>query len=210
MVFFRKVFKKIFTSTKREPINLFIEPNSSVESAAHSTGSDSTVTDAKKRLFLKTLTFVGLGVFGASLFPKKASALVMGGTPSTSVVGVKDSSNVRVNPATEDTLVASIAGQAVLRKTISLTNSGAVHTPASGKSVRVYNSKFSLSADMTSVSFRFGAGGTDMDIYLSPKAGGLYGTNNQPNYVQGGVNQAFYCAISGTGTVQVNLDYLEI
>lgn len=127
----------------------------------------------------------------------------MGSTPSTSVVGVKDSSNTRVNPSIKE-------GAGVLKKTVALTGSGAVHTPTSGKSVRVYNIRFSLSADMSSVSFRFTSGGTNYESYLSPKAGGLYGANNQPNYVQGGVDQALYCSISGTGTVQINVDYLEV
>jgi hypothetical protein len=74
----------------------------------------------------------------------------------------------------------------------------------------VYNNRFSLSADMTSVSFRFTAGGSDYEKYLTPKAGGLYGANNQPNYVQGGVDEVLYCSISGTGTVQINLDYVEV
>ncbi|MBP9802470.1 hypothetical protein KBC40_02690 [Patescibacteria group bacterium] len=65
------------------------------------------VADQKRRLFLKSLGTLGLGVFGASLFPKKTSALVMGGTPATSVVGVKDASDVRISPATETSLASS-------------------------------------------------------------------------------------------------------
>jgi hypothetical protein len=63
---------------------------------------------------------------------------------------------------------------------------------------------------MSSVSFRFTSGGTDHEIYLSPRMGGLYGTNNHPNYVEGGVDEVLYCAISGTGSVQINIDYLEV
>jgi hypothetical protein len=160
-------------------------------------------TDENKRLFLKALGGVGLGVLGVSLLPSRADALVMGGTPSTSVMGVKDATNTRVNPAIKE-------GTSVLKKTLSLTSSGTVHTPGSGKRIRVYNNRFSLSADMTSVSFRFTAGGSDYEKYLTPKAGGLYGANNQPNYVQGGVDEVLYCSISGTGTVQINLDYVEV
>lgn len=160
-------------------------------------------TDEQKRLFLKALGGVGLGVIGVSLLPRRADALVMGGTPSTSVIGVRDSSNTRVNPAIKE-------GTSVLKKTLSLTSSGTVHTPASGKRIRVYNNRFSLSADMTSVSFRFTAGGSDYEKYLTPKAGGLYGANNQPNYMQGGIDEVLYCSISGTGTVQINLDYVEV
>jgi hypothetical protein len=160
-------------------------------------------TDTHRRNFLKALGVVGLGVVGASVLPSRTEALVMGSAPSTGVVGVRDSSNTRVNPAIKE-------GAGILKKTVALTGSGAIHTPTSGKSVRIYNTRFSLSADMTNVSFRFTAGGTDYETYLSPKAGGLYGANNQPNYVQGGVDQAFYCSITGTGTVQINVDYLEV
>lgn len=149
-------------------------------------------------------------MLGASLLPKRAEALVMGGTPATSVVGLKDDSNSRINPATEETLQSVLTGNAVLKKTTALTSSGAVHTPTSGKKARIYNTKFSLSADMTSVSFRFTSGGTDFEKYLSPKTGGLYGSNNHPNYKEGGVDQALYAVIDGTGTVQINIDYLEV
>ncbi|MBP9802469.1 hypothetical protein KBC40_02685 [Patescibacteria group bacterium] len=66
----------------------------------------SKVDDRKRRLFLKSLGVIGLGAIGATVFPKKTSALVMGGTPATSVVGVKDASNVRISPATEASLTS--------------------------------------------------------------------------------------------------------
>ena len=159
--------------------------------------------DNNKRDFLKVAGLVGLGVAVSSAIPKKAEALVMGGTPSTSVVGVKDSANTRVDPAIK-------TGNLIYKKTVALTNSGTVHTPASGKKLRIYNLKFSLSADMTSVSFRFTSGGTDFEYYYAPKSGGLYGSNNHPNYIEGGVDEVLYAVISGTGTVQVNFDYLEV
>lgn len=168
------------------------------------------MTDERKRLFLRGSALLVFGLFASTLFPKKAEALVMGSTPSSSVVGLKDSSNARINPATEDTLALVHTGLPVLKKTTVLSGSGAVHTPASGKKVRVYNTKFSLDATLTSVSFRFTSGGTDYEKYLAPHTGGLYGTNNHPNYMEGGTDQAVYCAISGTGNVQINIDYLEV
>lgn len=78
------------------------------------------------------------------------------------------------------------------------------------KKIRVYASRFSLTADATSVSFRFTSGGTDHEKYVSPKTGGLYGSNNHPNYIEGGVDEVLYCVISGTTTVQINVDYLEV
>jgi hypothetical protein len=101
-------------------------------------------------------------------------------------------------------------GQGVSKLTTSLSSSGTVYTPGSGKKIRVYASRFSLSADATYVSFRFTAGGTDHEKYVSPKTGGLYGANNHPNYIEGGVNEVLYCVISGTTTVQINIDYLEV
>lgn len=159
--------------------------------------------DERRRLFLKGLLVVVAGFFASSLFPKRAEALVMGSTPGTGVLGVKDSSNTRINPA-------RLEGNSILKKTTVLSSSGAVHTPSSGKKVRVYNTKFSLDATMTTVSFRFTSGGTDFEKYLAPRTGGLYGTNQHPNYVEGGVNEALYCNISGTGNVQINIDYLEV
>lgn len=172
--------------------------------------SEKNISDKNRRAFLKILGGVGLGAVGASLIPTKASALVMGGTPSTSVTGLKNASNARINPATDDTLQTLLVGNSVLKKTVVLTSSGNVHVPTSGKKARIYATKFSLSADMTDVSFRFTSGGTDVEKYISPRSGGLYGSNNHPNYYQGGTDQAYYCAITGTGSVQINIDYLEV
>lgn len=200
----------IFTKHKipDSPAILAAGKNSQLLKSSHA--AQLAVADEKKRIFLKLLTVAGMGMIGSFLWPKKADAYVFGSTPSANVVGVKDTSNNKINPATEETLTASIAGQAILKKTVTLTGSGPVHTPAANKKVRVYNSKFSLSANMTSVAFRFTLAGADYEKYLAPKTGGLYGANNQPNYVEGGVGEAFYCDISGTGTVQINLDYLEV
>jgi hypothetical protein len=168
------------------------------------------VSDGNKRVFLKALGIAGVGLAASQLLPKKAEALVMGSTPSSSVVGVKNSSNQRVNPATDESLLSLKTGQSVSKLTITLSSSGTVRTPASGKKIRVYASRFSLTADATSVSFRFTSGGTDHEKYVSPKAGGLYGANNHPNYIEGGTDQVLYCAISGTTSVQINIDYLEV
>lgn len=167
------------------------------------------ISDQQKRVFLRALGVFVLGIFATTLFPKKADALVMGSAPSSSVVGVKNAANARVSPATEETLASLLAGNEVQKKTVTLASSGVIHTPASGKRVRVYNNKFSLTANMTSVAFRFTPGGSDYEIYLAPRTGGLYGTNNHPNYTEGGIDEVLYCAISGSGTVQVNVDYLE-
>ncbi|MEY4440705.1 MAG: hypothetical protein RLY49_331 [Candidatus Parcubacteria bacterium] len=168
------------------------------------------IQDSDKRSFLKILGIAGVGLAASQLIPSKAEALIMGGTPSASTIGVKNASNTKINPATEETLQGLVSGQGVSKFTTTLSSSGTVLTPASGKKIRVYASRFSLTADATSVSFRFTSGGTDHEKYVSPKTGGLYGANNHPNYIEGGVDEVLYCAISGTTTVQINIDYLEI
>lgn len=62
------------------------------------------VNDRDKRTFLKVASIAGAGLIASQLLPKKAEALIMGSSPTTGVVGVKNSSNVRVNPATEETV----------------------------------------------------------------------------------------------------------
>lgn len=166
--------------------------------------------DSSKRSFLKLAGIAGLGVVASQVLPNKAEAYVLGGASTSGIVGVKNSGNTRINPATEESLGALLTGQSVEKLSINLSSSGTVHTPASGKKIRVYASRFSLTADATSVSFRFTAGGTDHEKYVSPKTGGLYGANNHPNYIEGGVNEVLYCVISGTTTVQINIDYLEV
>ncbi len=166
--------------------------------------------DDTKRLFLKVAGVAGLGLAASALFPKSADAYVAGSTPTSNVIGVKDSTNTRINPATEETLSSLITGQNVSKLTTSLSSSGVIITPASGKKIRVYASRFSLTANADSVSFRFTSGGTDHEKYLSPKTGGLYGANNHPNYIEGGIDQVLYCVISGTTTIQINVDYLEV
>lgn len=62
----------------------------------------------KKRMFLKMAGVVGLGTAASLLFPNKAQALVFGSTPASNVVGVKDSSNARIDPAKEGGNLATI------------------------------------------------------------------------------------------------------
>lgn len=69
------------------------------------TDSDETpVGDTDKRSFLKIAGVAGAGLVASQLLPSKASALVMGSSPTTGVVGVKNAANTRINPATEESL----------------------------------------------------------------------------------------------------------
>jgi hypothetical protein len=69
-----------------------------------STPGNSIIGDKDKRAFLKTAGIAGASIAASLLLPKKAEALIMGSSPTTGVVGVKDSSNTRINPATEETV----------------------------------------------------------------------------------------------------------
>ncbi len=210
MPFFMFKNKYSFRFVNKNKRKEILERNLSSGGIAGASPPPQNVSDGDKRFFLKTLGLAGAGIVASQLLPSKAEALVMGSTPSSSVVGVKDSSNTRINPATDESLASLLTGQGVTKLTTSISSSGTVRTPASGKKIRVYATRFSLTADATSVSFRFTSGGTDYEKYVSPKTGGLYGSNNHPNYVEGGVDEVLYCSISGTTTVQINIDYLEV
>ncbi|MCX6713608.1 MAG: twin-arginine translocation signal domain-containing protein [Candidatus Vogelbacteria bacterium] len=64
----------------------------------------SAISDDKKRSFLKLAGLAGLGVAAATMLPKKANALVFGSSPGASRIGLKNSSNTPIDPATEGTL----------------------------------------------------------------------------------------------------------
>ena len=63
------------------------------------------VNDQSKRNFLKVAGIAGASVVASQLFsPKSAQAFIMGSSPTTGVVGVKNAANIRINPATEETV----------------------------------------------------------------------------------------------------------
>jgi len=64
--------------------------------------------DSSKRMFMKIAGVAGLGLAASSLLPHKADALVFGSTPAANIVGIKDSTNARINPAKEDGNLATI------------------------------------------------------------------------------------------------------
>jgi hypothetical protein len=185
------------------PKGFFVKVKGGVaKNYCQSNSSEREEIDKKRRLFLKAVGVVGLSALGTTLFAPKADALGIGGAPPSPTVNLRNRSNVKINPATEEGLTIS-------KKSVALTATGIVLTPTTGKKIRIYNTKFSLSADMTSVSFKFGVAGDEFEKYLAPKTGGLYGMRNHPNFIEGSINVALYCVISGTGTVQVNIDYTE-
>jgi hypothetical protein len=121
-----------------------------------------------------------------------------------SIFKLLNKSDIVVNPA-----VLEEQRKSLLKKTVDLTATGAIHTPASGKKIRLYNIRFSLSADMTSVAYKFG-GGSNFEKYTNPKGGGLYGTNTHPDYQDGAIDEALTMTQVGTGTVTTNIVYEEI
>jgi hypothetical protein len=110
-----KKTKRISGSKKKDSGSLKTNQNKNVSEKPNKVSS-------AKRSFLKMAGMVGLGVAGSLMLPKKADALVFGSTPASNVVGVKDSANLRIDPAKEtggnlatvktntDPLVAPAAG----------------------------------------------------------------------------------------------------
>jgi len=74
-----------------------------VEPATNPKTSGELSPENKKRAFLKLAGVLGLSAVASLMLPKKADALVFGGTPASSVVGLKNNADARINPATEET-----------------------------------------------------------------------------------------------------------
>lgn len=91
------MFRFLRRHKKIKPTFSSVDENSSAE--------EKISPEDKKRAFLRLAGMAGLGTLAALVIPKRADALVFGSTPSSSVVGVKNVSNVSINPATEETLL---------------------------------------------------------------------------------------------------------
>src|SRR3989344_4931639 len=104
----RKVFlpnSHSFLLVKSKKLVIESDITESERSLPPSSDSDKpTIGDKDKRTFLKVAGVAGLGLAGSLLLPKKADALIMGSSPTTGVVGVKNAANTRINPATEETV----------------------------------------------------------------------------------------------------------
>lgn len=97
-------FKKPFRLSKDQKLKESVQNQASQAAVLV---SEKPVIDAKRRSFLKTLGVIGAGVVGASILPKNTQAMTMGAKPGTGILGVKDSSDVIIDPATESTLDSS-------------------------------------------------------------------------------------------------------
>lgn len=91
----------------------------------------------KKRMFVKLLGAAAFGLVGSLLVPRRADALVFGSTPASNVVGVKDSNNNRVNPATQESLATVV------------TNTGRI--PANGQAAMAASLPVVLASDQSNV-----------------------------------------------------------
>jgi len=80
------------------------ESATSLPSSSSPDSGKPTIGDKNKRTFLKAAGIAGASLAATLLLPKKADALIMGSSPTTGVVGVKNSTNARINPATEETV----------------------------------------------------------------------------------------------------------
>lgn len=90
----------------------FVQPTSAVSALESQTeqihAEDTTDGENKKRTFLKFAGAASLGAAASLLVPGRAEALVFGSTPASNVVGLKDSSNARIDPAKEGGNLASV------------------------------------------------------------------------------------------------------
>lgn len=96
--------------------NVESSPSSTTETATRATAPEQSATasptstpesiggDKNKRTFLKVAGVAGAGIIASQLLPKKADALIIGSSPTTGVVGVKNAANTRINPATQETV----------------------------------------------------------------------------------------------------------
>lgn len=103
-----EVLKSIIQSSIQESVaNLSQSEVGIPTTASGSYSSDpgqAAVGDKNKRIFLKAAGIAGVGLVATLFGPKKAHALIMGSSPTTGVVGVKNAANTRINPATEETV----------------------------------------------------------------------------------------------------------
>src|SRR3989338_10622801 len=108
------------TSATSNGVNVASVNPQSVESPD---SEQSKIKDQGKRTFLKVASIAGASAIASQILsPKKASAFIMGSSPTTRVVGVKNSANARINPATEETVstLATEATASTLLKTSDL------------------------------------------------------------------------------------------
>jgi len=99
MAIFKNFFKHRLNKKNDDTLKKSISSEVSVEEV-----------DDNKRLFLKIASAAGLGLAASTLFPKSGDAYIAGSKPVSGTIGLKNTSGVAINPATETTL-SSIKAQ---------------------------------------------------------------------------------------------------
>jgi len=96
--------------------------------------------------------------------------------------------------------------KAVTPKIINLTSTGVIHTPASGKRIRIKAFVWSSNADIVTA-LRFG---TDGDLLFAIQAKGVVGMNLIGCNIQGEVDKPLYGYLSANGTMRGSVLLEEI
>lgn len=102
-----------------------------------------------------------------------------------------------VTQAAKDRTITDISKTATQKK-IDLTTTGVIHTPTSGKKIRIKGFTWSSNADVVTA-LRFGTSG---DLLFAIQAKGVIGMNLIGANIEGGVDEALYGYLSGTGTMK--------
>src|SRR3989344_2211479 len=164
------------------------------------------VKDRDKRNFLRVAGIAAAAGVIALVSPRKAQALIMGSSPTTGVVGVKDSAEARINPATEETVssLATEATAATLLKTTDLTlDAGSLQVKVT--SLPTGSSSFSDSGDVAKSALVDANRHVQVDVLSSelPTAASTETTLETISF--GGVQFALRLA---TDTGDSNIDYV--
>lgn len=121
------------------------------------------VNDQGKRNFLKFAGIAGAGIAAATLLPNKAHALIMGSSPTTGVVGVKNAANTRINPATEET-VSSLSS---FSDSANVAKKGLVHATTRNVQVDVLSSVLPTTASTETTLTTINYGGKKFTLRLA-------------------------------------------
>ena len=91
-----------------------------------------------------------------------------------------------------------VLGKTAIQKKIDLTSTGVIHTPASGKKIRIKGFVWSSNADIVTA-LRFGTAG---DLLFPIQAKGVVGMNLVGCNIEGAADESLYGYLNGTGTMK--------
>jgi len=112
-------------------------------------------------------------------------------------VGGPNPQQIRALTTTDKVTIADVE-KVVTQKIINLTATGIIHTPASGKKIRLKAFAWSSNADIVTA-LRFGTGG---DLLFAIQAKGVIGFNLLGCNIEGAVDEALYGYLSAAGTMR--------